>query len=378
VATTANISFATDLQNGDTLDGITLATSDRVLVKDQSTDTENGIYLVVASGTASRDSEYDTVAELAGQLQLIKQGTSNADSMWLCTTDSGSIGSASITYSQVFPTSGGTVTSIAVSDSGSSEFTITGSPITAAGTITLAVDAIAPSKITGGVVPSKVEGTDFTDSLLVGHSTTGTLSSAIKNTIVGIDAGDAITSSYNSTFVGFGTGTADTTGHSNTFIGTEAGFSNSTTSYNTGVGNYALKYNTAHYNTAIGYFASIRNATGTYNTSLGHSALEGVTSNNHSYNTAVGAASNELITTGGYNLTLGYQSGDNLTTGSGNVIIGGVNAGSATGDRQLMITGYDGSTTTTWISGESTGNVEVATNWNPSLSTTGKALVMGF
>ena len=43
-----------------------------------------------------------------------------------------------------------------------------------------------------------------------------------------------------------------------------------------------------------------------------------------------------------------------------------------------MITGHDGSTTTTWISGESTGNVEINEVWNPSLSTTGKAFVMGF
>jgi len=152
VTTTANISFTTDLENGDTLNGVTLATGDRVLVKDQSDDTENGLYLVVASGTASRDSEYDTVAELAGQLQLVKEGTADSDSMWLCTTDSGSIGSASITYSQVFPTSGGTVTSVAVSDAGSSEFTVSGSPITSAGTITLAVNSIAATKIADGSV----------------------------------------------------------------------------------------------------------------------------------------------------------------------------------------------------------------------------------
>ena len=71
-ATTANISLATDLQNGDTLDGVTLATDDKVLVKNQTTTTENGIYVVVASGTASRDPDFDTVAELAGQLTIIK------------------------------------------------------------------------------------------------------------------------------------------------------------------------------------------------------------------------------------------------------------------------------------------------------------------
>jgi len=241
------------------------------------------------------------------------------------------------------------------------------------GTVTMTTNSI-----TGDVIPGKREGTDFTDSLLVGHSTTGTLDAATKNTIVGIDAGDAITSSDNNTFVGFGAGTADTTGHSNTFIGSIAGNVTATTSYNTGVGYGALKNNATHFNTAMGYFASYRNVSGTGNVSVGYQALEGVSAQSHSYNTAVGMQSNELVTTGGYNLTLGYQSGDNLTTGSGNVIIGGVNAASATDDVQLKISGYDGTTTANWISGESTGNVEVAVNWNPSLTTTGKAFVMGF
>ena len=79
-----------------------------------------------------------------------------------------------------------------------------------------------------------------------------------------------------------------------------------------------------------------------------------------------------------WNCLYGKDAGWNITSGDGNVIIGSVDAGSATGDRQLMITGYDGSTTTTWISGASTGAVEINAVWNPSLSTTGKALVMGF
>jgi hypothetical protein len=54
-ATTANINLTTDLENGDTLDGVTLVTGDRVLVKDQTDATENGLYIVVASGAASRD-----------------------------------------------------------------------------------------------------------------------------------------------------------------------------------------------------------------------------------------------------------------------------------------------------------------------------------
>ena len=103
-ATTGNISLTTDLQNGDTIDGVTLVTGDRVLVKDQTTATQNGLYIVVASGAASRDPEHDTIAELSGGMVVVNQGTSNDNKIFLCTTDSdGVIGSTNITYTQVTP-----------------------------------------------------------------------------------------------------------------------------------------------------------------------------------------------------------------------------------------------------------------------------------
>ena len=153
VASTANVVLASGLENGDTLDGVTLATGNRVLLKNQTTTSQNGLYTVVASGTASRDTEFDTISELAGQLILVSEGTTNADTMYLCTTDtSATLGSSAITYTQVFPSAGGTVTSVAVADSGSSEFTVTGSPITSSGTISLAVNSIAATKIGSGTV----------------------------------------------------------------------------------------------------------------------------------------------------------------------------------------------------------------------------------
>ena len=110
-ATTANITLSSDLQNGDTLDGVTLATGNKVLVKNQTDATENGIYNVVASGTATRDTDYDTVAELAGQLVIVQEGSTNADKIFLCTTDnSGSIGSVNIVFTIVQPSNVGDVT----------------------------------------------------------------------------------------------------------------------------------------------------------------------------------------------------------------------------------------------------------------------------
>ena len=150
LASTANVTIASELENGDTIDGVTLVTGDRVLLKNQSTASQNGLYIVVASGAASRDPEFDTITELAGQLILVSEGSANADDLYLCTTDaSATLGSSAITYTQVFPSSGGTVTSVAVADSGSSEFTVTGSPITSSGTINLEVNSISNTKITG-------------------------------------------------------------------------------------------------------------------------------------------------------------------------------------------------------------------------------------
>jgi len=87
-ATTGNINISTDLENGDTIDGVTLATGDRVLVKDQSTGSQNGIYVVVSSGAASRSTDMDEDEEVtAGLFFFVEEGTTNADSGWVLTSD---------------------------------------------------------------------------------------------------------------------------------------------------------------------------------------------------------------------------------------------------------------------------------------------------
>lgn len=96
-ATTANITIATALNNGDSLDGVTLATSDLVLVKDQSSAAENGIYVVGAS--PARSGEFDTYNEHPGTLIAVQEGTVNADTVWLCTSNKGgTINSTAIAF----------------------------------------------------------------------------------------------------------------------------------------------------------------------------------------------------------------------------------------------------------------------------------------
>jgi hypothetical protein len=147
-ASTANVVISSALEAGDVIDGVTLVAGDRVLLKDQSTATENGLYLAVASGAASRDPEHDTIAELSGGMVVVNQGTVNDNKIFLCTTDTdATLGSTSITYTVITPSNTGTVTSVGVADSGAGEFTVGSSPITSSGTITLAINSIADTKL---------------------------------------------------------------------------------------------------------------------------------------------------------------------------------------------------------------------------------------
>jgi hypothetical protein len=102
VATTAAVLLASGLENGDTIDGVTLATGNRVLVKDQSTASENGIYVVQASGAAVRATDFDSNAEVTpGAFTFVEEGTANADSGWVLSTNGTiTVGTTGLTFAQ--------------------------------------------------------------------------------------------------------------------------------------------------------------------------------------------------------------------------------------------------------------------------------------
>ena len=102
VASTANLNIASDLQNGDTLDGVTLATGNRVLLKSQSTASQNGIYVVVASGAASRSTDANASADVtSGMFVWVEEGTANGDQGYVLTTnDVISLNTTSLTFTQ--------------------------------------------------------------------------------------------------------------------------------------------------------------------------------------------------------------------------------------------------------------------------------------
>lgn len=79
-ATTANITIATALNAGDVIDGVTLADGDRVLVKNQTTGTENGVYVVAA--TPVRSAEWAVGESVVGFCARVYAGTANAGRVW--------------------------------------------------------------------------------------------------------------------------------------------------------------------------------------------------------------------------------------------------------------------------------------------------------
>jgi len=102
VATTANIDLTADLENGDVLDGVTLATGNRVLVKNQTDQTQNGIYVVAASGAASRSDDANSDAEVtAGLFTFVEEGTVNGNTGYVLTSDNPiTLGSTNLVFSQ--------------------------------------------------------------------------------------------------------------------------------------------------------------------------------------------------------------------------------------------------------------------------------------
>jgi hypothetical protein len=102
-ATTAAGTLATSFENGDVIDGVTLATGDRILIKNQATGSENGIYTVNASGAPTRATDADANAEVtAGMAMFVSEGTTNGNTQWALSTDDPiTLGTTSLVFSQI-------------------------------------------------------------------------------------------------------------------------------------------------------------------------------------------------------------------------------------------------------------------------------------
>ncbi len=97
LASTADIASLSTLL---TIDGVTVDIGDRILVKDQIDQTENGIY-IAGSGAWSRSTDADSGPELDGAAIVVESGSSNADTTWTQITNSVSIGVSNIVWTQL-------------------------------------------------------------------------------------------------------------------------------------------------------------------------------------------------------------------------------------------------------------------------------------
>ena len=173
-ATTANITIATALNNGDTLDGVTLSTNDRVLVKNQNTASENGIYKVGSS--PARVDDLASGADASGAFTFVESGTVNGDNAFVCSSDKGSavVGTNNLTFVQ-FSGAGQVIAGNGVDKSGN----------------TLSVDL----KSNGGLVIESTEiavdlgASSITGTLAVSDGGTGSTTASGARTNLGVVIG---------------------------------------------------------------------------------------------------------------------------------------------------------------------------------------------
>ena len=205
VATTGNIS----LSGTQTIDGVAVIAGDRVLVKDQSTAANNGIY-VVAAGSWSRAPDADTWNELVGAFTFVEEGTVNDNSGWVCTSPSGgTLGVTAVTWEQF---------------SGAGQITA-GAGMYKSGN-TLNVGTASSSRI--------VVNTDDIDL-----ATTGVTASTYKS--VTVDAYGRVTAGTNpTTLAGFGITDAYTSAQTDTLLAAKLNLSGGTMSGNLAMGGFKV------------------------------------------------------------------------------------------------------------------------------------------
>ena len=171
--TTANGTLSTAFANGQSIDGVTLQTGDRILIKNQTTASQNGIYNVNASGAPSRTTDMATGANAAGAFVFVEQGTVNAENGFTCTSDTGSavVGTNNLTFAQ-FSGAGQVIAGDGLDKSGN----------------TLSVDL----KANGGLVIEsteiavKLDASSITGTLAIGDGGTGATTATAALTALGL------------------------------------------------------------------------------------------------------------------------------------------------------------------------------------------------
>jgi hypothetical protein len=219
VATTTNGTLATAFANGQTVDGVVLVTGDRILIKNQTTASENGIYTVNASGAPTRATDMDVAAEFPSAFTFVEEGTTLADTGWVCTNNAPvTVGTTPIVFAQfsgageyvagdgltltgnIFAVGAGTGITVAADTVSltNTSLTVNGTAISlgGSGTVTAAAGTLTGATLNSGVTASSL--TSFgasptiTTPALTLSSTTSTTSGRIAFDATGkqIEIGD--------------------------------------------------------------------------------------------------------------------------------------------------------------------------------------------
>lgn len=181
----SNITISTALNSGDTLDGVTLANGDRILVKDQTDKSQNGLWIV--GSTPERAGDANAAGELSGgSFVFVEEGTANADTGWVVTTN-GSITPGTTAHDWAVFSRAGEL--------------LAGDGLTKTGA-TLAVDS-SVARLTGATFTGKVEAAHATNpafKVTTGHGTGAAFDANSEGKIINVvdpsSAQDAATKAY--------------------------------------------------------------------------------------------------------------------------------------------------------------------------------------
>jgi hypothetical protein len=245
-------------------DAITLVADEELLVKDESTGANNGIYVVTQVGDGSnpyiltRRTNFDADADItAGATVFISEGTANGNETWQLTTDDDiTVGTTALVFAQLTGAGGG-------------------------GSIT----------------------EDGSDNLFFGTGAGASITSGIRNTLGGISAGALVSEQHGNTVFGWEAGKSMTTGDGgNCLFGRQAGGSINTGAFNICIGrNAGSNITTGRGNTEInaaGTSSSI--ATGSNNIAIGSAVPASDLSETIGLN-GKALASNQFVVGGGLN-----------------------------------------------------------------------------
>ena len=174
VATTANIT----LSGTQTIDGVAVSADERVLVKNQSTASENGIY-DCKSGTWARSSDFDANSEVtSGAFVFVEQGTASADAGYVLTTDGSiTVGTTALSFTQF---------------SGAGQITAGDGLQKSGNTLSADLKANGGVVIESGELAVKLDATSITGTLAISDGGTGATSASAARTALGVAIGSDV------------------------------------------------------------------------------------------------------------------------------------------------------------------------------------------